>query len=58
MELIYAERVRQITVKRRLPEDDVTRNTNGQLAMAGACMPSSPEIKPRRTPARRHARRD
>ena len=37
VELIYAERVRQITVKRRLPEDDVARNTNGQLAMAGAC---------------------
>lgn len=37
VELIYAERVRQIQVKRRLPEDDVARNTNGQLAMAGAC---------------------
>ena len=37
VELIYAERVRQITVNRRPPEDDVARNTNGQLAMAGAC---------------------
>lgn len=34
---IAQERARQVVVKRRLPEDDVSHNARGQLAMAAAC---------------------